>query len=100
MAKKSMIAAQGKREALVAKFEEKRAALKETIRSTDSAEEREAAVRQLSSLPRNSSKTRLRNRDASDGRPRAYLRKFGLSRVKFREMAHKGQLPGVSKSSW
>ena len=54
----------------------------------------------LQKLPRDASATRLRNRDAIDGRPRGYMRKFGLSRLKFRELAHKGELPGVKKASW
>jgi small subunit ribosomal protein S14 len=51
-------------------------------------------------MPRDASSTRLRNRDAVDGRPRGYFRAFGLSRIRLREMAHRGELPGVSKSSW
>ena len=54
----------------------------------------------LAKLPRNASATRLRNRDALDGRPRGYIRKFGVSRITFRELAHKGELPGVKKASW
>jgi small subunit ribosomal protein S14 len=51
-------------------------------------------------MPRDASPVRVRNRDVADGRPRGYLRKFGLSRVRMREMAHRGELPGVTKSSW
>jgi small subunit ribosomal protein S14 len=58
------------------------------------------AQRALQALPRNASPTRLRNRDVVDGRPRAVFRAFGLSRIRLREMAHRGELPGVSKSSW
>ena len=54
----------------------------------------------LSKLPRNSSAVRLHNRDRYDGRPHAYMRKFGMSRLTFRELAHKGQIPGVRKASW
>ena len=54
----------------------------------------------LSKLPRNSSAVRLHNRDRYDGRPHAYMRKFGMSRLTFRELAHKGQIPGVKKASW
>ncbi|MCH4010014.1 30S ribosomal protein S14 [Companilactobacillus sp.] len=54
----------------------------------------------LSKLPRDASPTRLHNRDKEDGRPHAYLRKFGLSRINFRNLAHKGQIPGVRKASW
>lgn len=100
MAKKSKIVAQKVREKTVAKYAEKRAELKEKIRTTQDPEERFELIRQLSKLPRNASPTRLRNRDVADGRPRGYLRKFGLSRVRMRDMAHAGQLPGVKKSSW
>jgi len=61
---------------------------------------REAAMTALHALPRDASPTRLRNRDAIDGRPRGFLRKAGVSRVRFREMALRGELPGISKSSW
>ena len=54
----------------------------------------------LSKLPRNSSPVRLKNRDAIDGRPHAYMRKFGMSRLNFRKLAHAGQIPGVKKASW
>ena len=54
----------------------------------------------LSKLPRDSSPVRLHHRDALDGRPHAYMRKFGISRLNFRELAHKGQIPGVRKASW
>lgn len=54
----------------------------------------------LRKLPRDSNPNRLKHRDLTDGRPRAYMRKFGVSRVTFRELAHKGQLPGVTKASW
>nr|WP_067994831.1 30S ribosomal protein S14 [Nocardia pseudobrasiliensis] len=59
-----------------------------------------AAQAALQKMPRDASPVRLRNRDATDGRPRGHLRKFGLSRVRVREMAHRGELPGVHKSSW
>lgn len=99
MAKTSKTAKQKQREQLVVRYAEQRAALKEAVR-TGSAEQKAAAVRALSKLPRDSSKVRLRNRDVADGRPRGYLRKFGLSRVRFRQMAHRGELPGITKSSW
>jgi small subunit ribosomal protein S14 len=71
------------------------------LRSTAStSEQRAAAVSALQRLPRDSSPVRVRNRDAIDGRPRGHLRKFGLSRVRMRELAHRGELPGVSKASW
>jgi small subunit ribosomal protein S14 len=64
------------------------------------AEQREEARIGLQKLPRNASPVRVRSRDLVDGRPRGVLSKFGVSRVRFREMAHKGELPGVTKSSW
>ena len=65
-----------------------------------SDEDRAEAQYELNRQPRDASPVRVRNRDAADGRPRGYLRKFGLSRVRVREMAHRGELPGVRKSSW
>lgn len=101
MAKKSKIARNEQRRALVERYAERRAELKAIIDSPQTPwDERMDAVRRLSKLPRNSSPTRLRNRDAVDGRPRAYIRKAGISRVRFREMAHRGELPGITKSSW
>ncbi len=89
MAKKSKIAKELQRQEIVARYADKRAALK-------AAGDYEG----LQKLPRDASPTRLRNRDAVDGRPRGYLRKYKMSRVRFREMAHKGQIPGVRKASW
>lgn len=89
MAKESMKARERKRERLVAKFAEKRAVLKE-------AGDWEA----LQKLPKNSSKVRLHNRCKITGRPRGYMRNFGISRVTFREMATQGLIPGVKKASW
>jgi small subunit ribosomal protein S14 len=99
MAKKSKIAANERRKAVAVRYAGRRAELKEIVR-TGSAEERARAVRELSRQPRDASLTRVRNRDAVDGRPRGYLRTFGISRIRFREMAHRGELPGVTKSSW
>jgi small subunit ribosomal protein S14 len=99
MAKKSKIVANERRKAVVLRYQERRAELKEIIR-TGTADERAHAVRELNRQPRDASATRVRNRDAADGRPRGHLRKFGLSRIRFREMAHRGELPGVTKSSW
>jgi small subunit ribosomal protein S14 len=99
MAKTSKIAKNEQRRKTVARYAERRAALKETIR-TGTPEERAAAMSALQKLPRDASPVRLRNRDAIDGRPRGHLRKFGLSRVRVRELAHRGELPGVSKASW
>ncbi|WP_061962343.1 30S ribosomal protein S14 [Demequina flava] len=101
MAKKSKIARQQQREVIVARYAQRRAELKRTSVSPHVSEaERSEAMKALHALPRNASPTRLRNRDQSDGRPRAHLRKFGLSRVSFRDAAHRGELPGITKSSW
>ncbi|MFZ3294768.1 MAG: 30S ribosomal protein S14 [Mycobacterium sp.] len=101
MAKKSKIVKNGQRRAVVARYAERRAELKRIIRSPVSTfEQRLEAQRTLARQPRDASPVRLRNRDAVDGRPRGHLRKFGLSRVRVREMAHDGQLPGIRKASW
>ncbi|GAA2485760.1 MULTISPECIES: 30S ribosomal protein S14 [Actinomycetes] len=101
MAKKSKIVKNEKRRLVVARYAARRAALKVIIASPrTSGEERAAAQRELCRQPRDASATRLRNRDAVDGRPRGHLRAFGLSRIRVREMAHAGELPGVTKSSW
>lgn len=101
MAKKSKIAKNEQRKIIVARWATRRSELKEIIRKPSSSDsDRADAQAALQRLPRDSSPVRLRNRDAADGRPRGYLRKFGLSRVKMREMAHRGELPGVHKSSW
>ena len=89
MAKKSMLARDAKRREMHAKYADKRAELK----ALGDAEG-------LAKLPRNSSPTRLKNRCSETGRPRAYMRQFGLSRLSFREHATKGEIPGVTKSSW
>ncbi|MEC5423878.1 30S ribosomal protein S14 [Virgibacillus sp. C22-A2] len=89
MAKKSKIAKEKKRQAMVEKYAEIRRELKE-----------KGDYEALRKLPRDSSPTRLKNRCEITGRPRGYLRKFGMSRIALREYAHKGQIPGVKKSSW
>jgi small subunit ribosomal protein S14 len=89
MAKKSMLAREAKRQRMIAKYAAKRAELK-------SAGDLEG----LALLPRNSSPTRHKNRCAETGRGRGYMRQFGLSRIAFREHAAKGEIPGVTKSSW
>lgn len=89
MAKKSAIARDKKRQVMIAKYAAKRAELKE-LGDADG----------LAKLPRNSSPTRWKNRDILHGRPRGYMRKFGLSRINFREKASKGEIPGITKSSW
>ena len=101
MAKRSKIVANQRRARIVAQQAEKRAALKAVISDPDTGpEERFAAVRKLACLKREGSPVRMRNRDAVDGRPRGYLRVAGVSRVRFRGLAHRGELPGIVKSSW
>jgi small subunit ribosomal protein S14 len=101
MAKKSKIVKNDRRREIVARYAERRAELKQIIRSPASTmDQRSTAQAELARQPRDASPVRVRNRDAVDGRPRGHLRKFGLSRVRVREMAHDGHLPGVRKSSW
>ncbi|MCQ4083485.1 30S ribosomal protein S14 [Streptomyces sp. RB6PN25] len=101
MAKKSKIAKNEQRRAIVARHAERRAELKAITASPHTTDdERAAAQRELRRQPRDASATRLRNRDSVDGRPRGHLRAFGISRIRLREMAHAGELPGVRKSSW
>jgi len=89
MAKKSILARDAKRDKMIAKYAAKRAELKEM-----------GDLEGLARLPRNSSPSRHTNRCAETGRPRAYMRQFGLSRIAFREHASRGEIPGVTKSSW
>lgn len=89
MAKKSMIARDKKRRVMIEKYAAKRAELKEM-----------GDLEGLQKLPTNSSPTRLKNRDMLDGRPRAYMRRFGMSRIRFRIEASNGNIPGITKSSW
>ena len=101
MAKKSMIAREAKRAQLIKKYEVKRNELKELIRSPNTSyEDKEPALLQLQKLPRDSSKSRLRNRCNLTGRPHGYYRKFGLSRNKLREATMRGDVPGLTKASW
>ncbi len=101
MAKTSMIERQKKREALVAKYAARRAALKETAKNEGlPMEERFKARLKLAELPRNSSATRLHSRCEVTGRPRSYYRKLRMSRIALRDLASKGQVPGMVKSSW
>jgi small subunit ribosomal protein S14 len=101
VAKKSKIARNEQRKAVVERYAAKRAELKKTLVDPNASEEdREAARVGLQKLPRNASPVRVRSRDAIDGRPRGVLTKFGISRVRFRDMAHRGELPGITKSSW
>ena len=101
MAKKSMVERNRKRERMVARFAAKRAELKKILSSPGTTDEQfYEAQRKLTKLPRNSSPVRLRNRCSVTGRPRAYIRKYGVSRITFRELASQGKIPGVTKSSW
>jgi small subunit ribosomal protein S14 len=89
MAKESVKARQRKRERMVAQYAEKRAALKKV-----------GDWKALDDLPKNSSRVRLKNRCQMSGRPRGYIRYFGISRIAFRDMALDGKIPGVRKASW
>ena len=101
MAKKAVINREQKRRETVAKFAAKRVMLIATIQNTKVSEEERAAARlKLQTLPRNSSPVRLRNRCALTGRPRGTFKKFGLGRIKLREFAMRGEIPGVVKASW
>lgn len=101
MAKKSKIAKNEERKEIVARYTERRLQLKKQLVDPHGTDEsREEARVALQKLPRNASPVRVRNRDSIDGRPRGVLTKFGVSRVRFREMAHRGELPGITKSSW
>ena len=101
MAKLSLIEREKKRTKTVAKYAVKRAELKATIVDVSkSDEERYEARLKLQQLPRNASPTRQRNRCALTGRPRGTFRKFGLARSKIREIAFRGEIPGVTKASW
>ena len=101
MAKKSKIARNEQRKVIVERYAAKRAELKKALVDPNGTDEsREAARKGLQKLPRDASPVRVRSRDAIDGRPRGMLTKFGISRVRFRDMAHRGELPGITKSSW
>ena len=101
MAKQSLIQREDKRSKLVAKYAKKHAELKATANdSKKSDEERYLARLELQKLPRNANPTRLRNRCELTGRPRGTFRTFGLGRSKIRELAFKGDIPGVVKASW
>jgi small subunit ribosomal protein S14 len=101
MAKLSTVLRNEKRRKLVAKFQAKRAALMAVINDQKAADEDRAAARaKLERLPRDSSPVRVRNRCALTGRPRGYFRKFGLARNKLRDIAMRGEVPGLAKASW
>ena len=101
MAKKSAVEKNEYRKVLVQRYAAKRAELKKIVMDrSKEPEERFEATLKLAELPRNSSKVRIRNRCMLTGRPRAYYRKFGLSRIALRDLASEGQVPGVVKASW
>ena len=101
MAKTSMVEREKRRIKTAAKHAVKRAALKEAIRSPQtSPEDRATAQVKLQSLPRDASPSRIRNRCQLTGRPRGVYRKFGLARTKIREVANRGEIPGLVKASW
>ena len=104
MAKESMKARERKRERLVVRYSKKREELTKVLKSTSESEDIQAAkwdaMLAIQKLPANSSKIRVHNRCGLTGRPRGYMRQFGISRVTFREMALAGKIPGVKKASW
>ena len=101
MAKKSMIVKNIRRKQIVERYRSRRMELKKIIKSPNTSEVDKMDARlRLEKMPRDSNKIRVRNRCVVTGRPRAYYRKFGLSRITFREMALRGEIPGVTKASW
>ena len=101
MAKTSKVVKNEMRKKTVAQYAERRAELKKIINNPSSSVEAvDDAVMKLQKLPRNASAVRVRNRCSQTGRPRGFLRKFGISRIALRELALEGQIPGVVKSSW
>ena len=104
MAKESMKARERKREKLAARYAEKRAGLTKILKYSDNSEEMQQAkwdaMIAIQKLPANSAKIRVHNRCGLTGRPRGYMRQFGISRVTFREMALDVKIPGVKKASW
>ena len=101
MAKKSMIAKNKRRAELVERYREQRTELLSVIKDpAASLQAKREAYAAIAKMPRDASPTRYRNRCGITGRPRGYLRQFGMSRIAVRELAHRGELPGVMKSSW
>jgi small subunit ribosomal protein S14 len=101
MAKKSKIVKNQRRKELVERYADRRAELTAIIKDPETSyEEKREAYQALAKLPRDSSPTRYRNRCGVSGRPRGYFRKFGMSRIAVRQLAHNGELPGVRKASW
>ena len=101
MAKTSKIAKNNKRKVIVERYADRRAVLIKIVKDPEAsyADKREAYAK-IAKMPRDASATRYRNRCNVSGRPRAYFRKFGLSRIALRDMAHRGELPGIRKASW
>lgn len=101
MAKKSKIAKNEQRKRTVARHAGRRRELKAIVNDVHAGvEDRRQAMHELQRMTRDASPTRVVNRDMIDGRPRGYIREFGLSRINFREKAHNGEIPGVTKASW
>jgi len=101
MAKKSKLAKNQKRKELVEFYADRRAELTSIIKDPNASyDEKRIAYQKIAKMPRDASATRYRNRCGVSGRPRAYFRKFGMSRIAVREHAHRGELPGVRKASW
>lgn len=101
MARKAKLESNKKRAKLAARYAAKRKELKKIIIDPNAEPEAKGeAIRKLQRLPKNSNPIRVKNRCAVTGRPRGFLRAFGLSRIAFRELAHRGMVPGVTKSSW
>lgn len=101
MAKTSKIAKNERRKVLIERYAERRAELITIIKDPEASyEDKREAYAAIAKMPRDASPTRYRNRCAVSGRPRGYFRKFGLSRIALRNMAHRGELPGVRKASW
>jgi small subunit ribosomal protein S14 len=101
MAKTSKIAKNNKRRATVERYAERRAELVKVIKDPNASyEDKREAYQKIAKMPRDASATRYRNRCGVTGRPRGYYRKFGMSRLTLRALAHEGELPGVRKASW
>lgn len=101
MAKTSKIAKNNKRAEIVERYADRRAELIKIIKDPEASyEDKREAYASIAKMPRDASATRYRNRCNVSGRPRAYFRKFGLSRIALRDMAHRGELPGIRKASW
>lgn len=101
MAKTSKIAKNNKRKVLVDRYADRRAELVKIIKDPEASyEDKRDAYARIAKMPRDASASRYRNRCAVSGRPRGYFRKFGLSRIALRDMAHLGELPGIRKASW